>query len=223
MGRYLVDLHSASSVEELWAVLLSRIIESGVLAEGDEQQLAEWFVGTALALQVEDTPSGRREIVLADESGRPERPLGPGGTTRTGMERPIWPPLRRWAAAHLVAHDPSRWRVLLEAAAAMSSRDAAALCAGVMDAAAHIPLGERSDAVMAGLSSGSGIVRVAALPAFAALEGTDVALRRAGADPSTKVRAWARRASPVEHTEDTPGPVHAERPTTAKAGQDSLF
>lgn len=55
--------------------------------------------------------------------------------------------------------------------------------------------GERGTAVDLGLTSGSGIVRLAALPALAAFEGLDTASKRATADPSEKVRAWAEKAS----------------------------
>jgi hypothetical protein len=87
------------------------------------------------------------------------------------VSRDVWPPLRRWAAARLVRRDPDRWRGLLDAAEVLSSRDAAALTAGIMDAAEHIPNDDRAVAVAVGLDSGSGIVRLAALPAFAVLEG----------------------------------------------------
>jgi hypothetical protein len=272
----LIDLHSASSAEELWSVLLAwhgirsstqwdeaysllhrfhaeepegaivtavllctdyrwrkashhliaRIVESGVLAESDEDQLAEWFVGAALELPVEHDPSGGADVELADESEGADHPLGADEPAAVGLRRPIWPPLRRWAAARLVARDPCRWRALLDSAEAMASRDAAALAAGVMDAAAHIPPEERPEAVTAGLRSGSGTVRLAALPVFAALEGTEAALARARADSSAKVRAWGPRASVIpprsEHPEGTPVPARAEGPRPM-AGQDSLF
>lgn len=54
----------------------------------------------------------------------------------------------------------------------------------------HLPSAERAEAVAAGLASGSGIVRLAALPALAEIEGMDHALARAANDPSAKVRAW---------------------------------
>ena len=196
------DLHVASSVEELWGVLLSwhgigsttqwveayelfrkfhaddptdavvtaallctdyrwrrashhliaRLTESGVLDDSDEQQLAEWFVspdGLAVDIEVGDAN---------DTGSAGER------ADRVVAKRPVWPPLRRWAAACLIAHEPDRWRSLLDVSDALASRDGAALAAGVMDAAGHIPLPERSDVLEAGLCSGSGIVRIAALP-----------------------------------------------------------
>lgn len=164
-----------------------------MLTGADEQQLAEWFAAPTLGVQIDSEALDGPEIALVHEMDGLD---GDRLTTTTGrpeariIERSIWPPLRRWAAAHLVAQNPTRWRSLLETATALPSRDAAALAAGAMDAATHIPLAERASAVAAGLASGSGIVRLAALPAIAALEGTDQALARAAADPSAKVRAW---------------------------------
>jgi hypothetical protein len=246
-----LDLHSASTVDELWSTLLAwhgirsstqweepfilfrrfhaenpegavvtaallctdqrwrkashhlvvRLVESGVLTDADQHQLAEWFVeaslGIHLAAEVIDVP----EVVRDTEPHRrdAEEPRRPDdGAEIVVVSRDIWPPLRRWAAARLVREDPSRWRALLDSTTDLSSSDAAALAAGVMDAAQNIPNDERVLAVAAGLDSGSGIVRLAALPALAALEGADTALTRAAADPSAKVRAWTPTA-PAAH------------------------
>lgn len=272
------DLHRASSVEELWSVLLSwhgirsstqgeepyalfrrfhadepdgavvtaallctdhrwrkashhlivRLVESGVLTEADEQQLAEWFVADVFGLQVETEVFDGPEIFVFDG---PNDFDDQGHTPGTGdaaemvtLNRSIWPPLRRWAAARLVAQDPNRWRNLLDAADAMPAREAAALAAGVMDAVALIPIEERRDAVAAGLSSGSGIVRLAALPVLAALEGPEAALACAAADPSAKVRAWTPTASPAEDQGGESIPPEAGGPPAAEGTrQNSLF
>jgi hypothetical protein len=181
--------------------LVVRLVESGVLTDADQHQLAEWFVAASLAVQIEAQTVDGPEVVLAGEPhGRDvdQPPRADGEPGMLVMSRAIWPPLRRWAAARLVREDPSRWRALLDAAGELPSPDAAALTAGVMDAAEHIPSDERALAVAAGLDSGSGIVRLAALPALAALEGPDAALARAAADRSAKVRAWTPTA-PAAH------------------------
>lgn len=158
------DLQSASTVEELWAVLLvwhgtrssmwdepyllfmrfhrhdltnadmtaallctdhrwrnaahhliDRLAVSGVLDDMQVDVLADWFCGEAFESSIE-TPDGRR----------------PDGAST--VRRPIWLPLRRWAARRQVERHPERWRDVADAAATLPSRDAAATVAGVMDA-----------------------------------------------------------------------------------------
>ncbi len=139
--------------------LIVRIVDSGVLGDADVQQLAEWFaIPDGFQVDTEMPDDVDTEVEL--EAGGPDvdHPQDAGEEPRmVTLKRSIWPPLRRWAAARLVVHDPSRWRSLLDAADAMASRDGAAVAAGVMDAAPHIRLQERSEAVEAGLRSGSGI------------------------------------------------------------------
>lgn len=69
-----------------------------------------------------------------------------------------------------------------------------------MDAAQAIKPDDRPEALQLGLSWGSGTVRLAALPGFADLEGIEQARRRAMADTSEKVRAWATK--PARLTDD---------------------
>ncbi len=192
--------------------LIVHIVESGVLTRADEQQLAEWFVaGDGFAVEA--------EVFDPDEGG--------GGTgAEPGVvvvKRPVWPPLRRWAAARVIVGDPSRWRSLLDAGELMPSRDAAALTAGIMDAAGHLPREERPAAVAIGLDSGSGIVRLAALPGFAVLEGLEAALARAGVDPSAHVRAWRPAAASDGDPAAPVPPLIVGSPATEPAGQDTLF
>jgi len=98
------------------------------------------------------------------------------------------------------------------------------ILAGVMDAADTIDDSERSAAVEYGLTSGSGIVRLAALPALAALEGLDVAKQRAATDSSEKVRAWATKPpaqTPLALTE--PPASHAQHQSADDGDQTTLF
>jgi len=196
--------------------LVERIAGSGRLTGAAQQQLAEWFVAPSFDVEVgvEVREPDRPESPTAERAGGGEerrRRMTVAVAEVHAVERPIWPPLRRWAAAHLVADDPNRWRGLLVDAAAMPSRDAAALAAGIMDAAEHIPPSERSEVVAAGLGSGSGVVRLAALPALAALEGPEAALARAAADSSVKVRAWTPVPPPA-------GSGHLDVAVTADEG-----
>jgi hypothetical protein len=266
------DLHAASSVEELWGVLLSwhgirsstqweepyvlfrrfhaeepsgavitaallctdhrwrkashhliaRIIDSGLLAAADEVQLAEWFTAPVLGVELEAAENASVDEVADLSASLVMVPVGDPSVSV--VERSIWPPLRRWAAARLVAQDPKCWRSLLDTALALPARDGAALAAGVMDATTHLPSAERAEAVAAGLASGSGIVRLAALPALAEIEGMDHALARAATDPSAKVRAWTPtvQVTPGSDPATTPGATVDPR-GTQEPGQDRLF
>jgi hypothetical protein len=72
-------------------------------------------------------------------------------------------------------------------------------------------------AVSIGLASGSGIVRLAALPFLATLEGVDAALTRARSDASAKVRASTPRMA-----SDLALPAIASRSTASGAPEDDL-
>jgi hypothetical protein len=183
--------------------LVERIVTSGVLSAGQIEVLAEWFLEEAFEVDVE-----------ADS----ERSRSAAATLR----RPIWPPLRRWAARRILERDPQRWRDLIDAASTLSSRDAAAAVAGVMDAADHLQPVDLRVVASIGLQHGSGIVRLAALPLLAKSAGIDTAVARARADPSAKVRAWKPHSAP-EPNQDV-GVDEPSSPTRSRSdGQASLF
>jgi hypothetical protein len=183
--------------------LVERIVASGVLGQSQLDVLANWFAEEAF------------EIAVEGERSR-------SGSAAATLRRPIWPPLRRWAARHILERDPQRWHDLIDAASRLPSRDAAAAVAGVMDAADHLPPGELPVVASIGLQHGSGIVRLAALPLLARAAGVDAALARAHSDPSLKVRAWK---SP--HAPETDHNAEADEPSSARRahldGQASLF
>lgn len=250
------DLQSASTVEELWAVLLewhgirgssvceepylffmrfhrhdltnadmtaallctdyrwrnvahhliARLGDSGVLDGEQLDELADWFSGEAFEISLETSGAGHRNRAST-------------------LQRPIWPPLRRWAAKHEVARRPERWRDVIDASTRLPSRDAAATVAGVMAAADHIPADQRAELAEMGVNHGSGVVRLAALPVLAATSGTEVAMSVARRDPSAKVRAWKPIPSGSERSPSggRPSSDAAERSTDTSSGQTSLF
>jgi hypothetical protein len=99
--------------------LVDRVVASGVLDHERLDALADWFGGEACEISIE-TPDAQ----------------GPDGAAK--VRRPIWPPLRRWAGRHQIERHPERWRDVIDASTALSSRDAAATVAGVMHAADHV-------------------------------------------------------------------------------------
>ena len=183
--------------------VIQHICDSGVLAAPQIDELAEWFLLDTFEIEV---MSARRHV----SRGRSAADVcTPGAGMTSVVCRPVWPPLRRWAARHQLQRSPLLWRELLELAESLPSRDGAAVAAGVMDSANHIPTVDRSAAIALGLASGSGIVRLAALHAFALLEGVDAALAHARSDASAKVRAWTPRIS----SDPLSSPANACQPT----------
>ena len=153
-----------------------------------------------------DSPTVHPGLVdsLSAEEPVVELPVGntpvDGATTnrRASMvriARPVWPALKRWAAAHQVRSGTRSWDELFAIAEGMRPSNSAALLAGVMDAADVLPPTQRDAAAEAGLASRHRSVRLAALPILAGLHGIDEAIRRASGDPSASVRAWATSAS----------------------------
>lgn len=196
--------------------LIQHICTSGVVAAPQIDELAEWFLVETFEI----------EIMSARRHGSRGRSAADVGTPGAGMTsvvcRPVWPPLRRWAARHQLQRSPLLWRELLELAETLPSRDGAEVAAGVMDASSHIPTVDQPAAIALGLASGSGIVRLAALHAFAMLEGVDAALAHARSDASARVRAWTPRI-----VSDPSSPANAcpptARPPEEHRDQISLF
>ena len=206
--------------------LIRRITDSGLLAAGPLDELAEWFLLEKFEIEVAPgpDPSGaRRSKSHRRPGGHPARELQvPGDRAGSTVRRPTWPPLRRWAARHLVQRSPERWRDLFAFAGTLPSRDGAAVAAGVMDATNHLPSSDRSAAVALGLTSGSGTVRLAALPALATLQGDDAALTRARSDTSATVRDWTPRVASDPSAPSTP-PAPTPRPPDDLPNQLDLF
>lgn len=189
--------------------LIHELDESGLLDEQALDLLATWFLATDLDVKVPRrlfaaapvvfTQSGSSEATVTVDLPRPATAPAQARRRRdddlVGVRRSVWPPLRRWASARQLRSATASWHDLVEITAGVPSRDAVLVLAGVMDAADSIPEVDRAAAIEVGLTSGSGIVRLAALPALAALEGPDAAKRRAASDPSEKVRAWAEKVS----------------------------
>jgi hypothetical protein len=186
--------------------LIDRLTTSDVLDDEQLDRLAAWFTGETFETQVETADGQHRNRAST-------------------IRRPIWPPLRRWAARHEVARHPERWRAVIDASTALPSRDAAATIAGVMDAADHIPPDQRATLAEVGLNHGSGTVRLAALPIIAATSGTDAAITAAQQDPSAKVRAWKPNPSATARTPDATAEPSgsANNSTDVSISQASLF
>ena len=117
--------------------LVRTIAESDIL---DEEQL-DLFARTFLAAddavywQVPDEWFGDEFIVIelgVDVAGLDQDEDVPDGPAVARRE--VVPPLRRWAAAHVVARDPSAWSSVFARARVLDARGGAAVAAGLLDA-----------------------------------------------------------------------------------------
>jgi hypothetical protein len=123
------------------------------------------------------------------------------------VERPIAPPLRRWAAAADLRRDPRRWTSLTGRALELDSRHGAAVMAGILDAVDVLDHRTARQAIDRGLGWPRGSVRIQALDLLAAFD-AELARSLAAVDPDAKVRRWisgrARRDALASH------PTHRE-------------
>jgi len=186
--------------------LIRRLADSDMLGNAALDDLASRFLDsevTVLAVSGPDEGSAINAISYASRE--------------VVVHRPVWPPLRRWAAARQVRRDPVRWRDLLDLARSAPSDHATAIAAGVMEAADLIPASARPEALEQGMEWGSGTVRLAALPGYGQLHGGEAARRRASQDPSAKVRKWADQSSGRD------AQPQATIESNARRSQPSLF
>lgn len=188
--------------------LVDRIAGSGLLTGEQLDLLAMTFlaVDRCVYWQVPDEWfSEESVIIVVNDDG--------GGDTNDAEEelspavaaREVGPSLRRWAAARLLAGEPTSWPRLLARAEDLDSRHAAAVVAGMFDSIESMPSAAQALLVTKGATWPHQSVRRAALEFVAALDGADAAARLAHVDPNAKIRSWAA-------TLDLPqmGPRHME-------------
>jgi len=151
-----------------------------------------WFTAESVAFVVSDD-AGEDAGEDADEAEVSEAPAR--------AARGVAPPLRRWAAARVLAREPGAWERLLATAQDLDARHGAAVVAGMFDSIEFMPAAEQARLVTKGTTWPHQHVRRAALEVVAARDGADVAFRLAHTDPNAKIRAWAATLS-----RPTPGP-----------------
>lgn len=122
--------------------LMRQIEESGIVDDGELDLLAEAFLaaGDALFWEVPDEWFDGGIVIALDEADQQavdevveeadddEQP--------TVARRPVYPPLRRWAAGRLVRRRPARWAEVFSRARHLNARDATATVSGLLDAIA---------------------------------------------------------------------------------------
>jgi hypothetical protein len=137
-----------------------------------------WFPAESVALVVGDDVGEDADEVAVSE--------GPAVAARD-----VAPPLRRWAAARLVAREPASWPRLLARAQDLDARHGAAVVTGMFDSIGVMPADAQTWLVTKGTTWRHQSVRRAALEVVAARDGAHVAAQLAHADPNAKIRAWA--------------------------------
>jgi hypothetical protein len=203
------------------APLIVDIEQSGILDEGDLDQLADGFLWEdKLGWPVP-------EQWLRDGTVRVRRGRHKPGRTAVVIDRMIPPPLRRWAAARIVARDPRRAADVLVRIDGMDAGAGDATMAGLLDAAISLPTEARVALTELGCAWPNGTVRLRALKLLAETD-RESALRGAAADASATVRAWGKKLASQLPLPDRPAEdrVAAERqPPTRQAAepQPSLF
>lgn len=172
-----------------------------------------WFTAESVTMVVsDDAGEGAAQVAVSE---------GPAVAARD-----VAPPLRRWAAARLVAGEPAAWTRLLERAQDLDARHGAAVVAGMFDSIDCLPSGAQDWLVTKGTTWPHHSVRRAALEVVAVRDGAHVAVQRARADPNAKIRDWAAtldRPRPAAPSLDV-GEPHRDRDRSHDNGdQATLF
>lgn len=126
--------------------IMDTIATSGLIGDEDLDLLAQSFLAAERCLYWQG-PEGwfddTIEIVLEDKTDKGSMPADTGSAASNSgpivIAREIRPPLRRWAAAHLVARDPAIWPSVLRRTEELDARNAAAVMRGLLDAIASLP------------------------------------------------------------------------------------
>lgn len=200
---------------------------SGVLDDEQLDLLARTFLRAGMVLYwklPDHWPT--IEIVLDEDPAGPER----GGDEEDGpimAPRAVFPPLRRWAAGYLAGSDPTNWAAIYARAKDLPSKHAAAVMAGLMDAACHL-LPATQDLLMAkALNWPDQSVRRMGYRLLAEREDPQKAFSLASTDPSATVRSWSKtllEPPPTKRLHEEAAPKASPKKTPPAPPQaESLF
>ena len=185
--------------------LVRRIEGSGCVAADDLDELAESFLaaGRVLYWVVPDDWFGDEEIIVTNFE---EAPGDDGETNGEAVDvdvdesldddgacvaREVHPPLRRWAAARLVARDLAEVDALLGRTGAVDVRAGAAIMAGLLDVIDRADGTMRDRLIDAAVGWPDHGVRRAGIELVAARDGAIAAHDLAARDPNARIRDWA--------------------------------
>jgi hypothetical protein len=181
------------------ARVLAGIVGTGILDDSDLDRLAEellwsdkvryvhplgWIGSTFIEFEL-DVPRRRRPPR--------QRTVRVDPSTPVTAERPVWPPLRSWAAERVLVRNRAAPNDVLERARALPARDGAAVVTGAVHAADDLNPEQAATIVDVALRWGHKGPRKAALEQLVARGETDRAQALAADDPDGSIRAWGRK------------------------------
>ena len=200
--------------------LIAQIEQTGILDKAVLDRLADsllwddelawpvpeqWLRDGTVRIRGKNRTPGRRQVVI---------------------HRPIPPPLRRWAAAHLAVRHPARIPDSLAGVEHLDARAGDAVITGLLDAAGALPTEAQALLVDLGCSWPNGSVRLLALKLMAETD-QHAATQRAMGDVSQAVRTWARRLTDTtDRSDEAKQPHIAGLPPSMRqppGSQPSLF
>lgn len=211
--------------------LVRRIEDSGCVGEDDLDELAESFLAAERVLYwvVPDGWFGDEEIIVGDFDEAPvgdvngeavdaDEPVDEDGAC---VAREVHPPLRRWAAARLVARGLAEAETLMERTGAVDARAGAAIMAGLLDVIDRVDAATRDRLVDEAVRWPDHGVRRAGIELVAARYGAIAAHDLAARDPNARIRDWA--PSLLAERIDDADSGHGQSPQTSGEDQQSLF
>jgi hypothetical protein len=175
--------------DRVTAKVIAAIEDSGLVAGADLDGLAESFVTVEVIVEFPLAWISLDWVEFDPEDGSTRHVTVDADTMTTSLLRPA-PPLRRWAAARILAADPSQLGELFAAADRLAPLHRDAIIHGLVDACDSLPPDGARRVVRRGLRTGQGRVRRCALDRLCQLDGPEAAQRRAKSDPDATVRSW---------------------------------
>ena len=204
-----------------WSKSVSRLVReiagSGMISDDDLDLLARTFVtgDEYVYWRLPEAWLGDdqwTEIDLGDSFGEPtETGAASDEEQPTVAARRVYPPLRRWAATHLVARDATTWGALFSTAHRRGGRFGAAVMAGLLDAIDYLTEPAQKLIIDTAVDWPQAGVRKRALGLLADRGNRQAAYGIARRDASKSVRRWAPALlEPPPAPDATPDPASSE-------------
>lgn len=207
--------------------LVRRIADSGMIDGADLDMIAMTFVTADdhVYWEIPESWFGDESVVIHIEhdAADAEEGINEASDDETVVAaRRVHPPLRRWAAARLVARDPTTWEELFVSALDRRGADGAAILSGLLDESDCLVGPAQRIVIAAGADWPRVGVRKQALERLAERGDRRTAHTLALADASARIRRWA----PALLETEPPARDELEAPSVeivTPRVQDSLF
>jgi hypothetical protein len=174
------------------AQVIAGIVESGILDDDDQDRLADtllwqkrvryrhpiWWIGTSFVEYHLGAPKAGRRILVDPD-------------TLSTADRCVWPPLRTWAAGHVLCRSRAAADDVLQHARSLPARDGAAVVTGAVRVADDLDDDQARTVLNAALDWGHKAPRKAALERLLACGDDELVQALASDDPDASIRQWA--------------------------------